>query len=123
MSTGALVAVVTLPALSATLAVAVRANPSVSMTEGAGTAPARPESASSAAQTCVTGALYQWLAFGAASGAALRFGAVLSTLMPLTVLDAELPALSRAVPTTDWFAPSTSRWGPVTVSIPESSSL
>ena len=54
----------------------------------------------------MTSVLYQPFAFGAVVGAALRFGAVLSMLMPLTVVLALLPALSTAVPSTDWSAPS-----------------
>src|SRR6478736_5961284 len=82
--TGSLVALVVLPALSETEAVAVCPSPSVDRIESAGLSPARPERASSADQVCVTSVLYQPFAFGPVVGAALRLGAVLSTLMPPT---------------------------------------
>src|SRR3954452_16621583 len=72
--TGALVALVVLPALSDTEAEAVRPSPSVDRTESAGFSPARPESVSSADQVWVTSVLYQPFAFGLEVGAALRFG-------------------------------------------------
>ena len=82
-----------------------------------------PDRASSADQVCVTSVLYQPFAFGAVVGAALRFGGVLSTLMPVTEVLAVLPALSVAVPSTFWPAPSPRCCGPVTVSIPDRTSL
>src|SRR6478609_1306617 len=120
--TGALVELVTLPALSATVAETVCPTPSVVISAFAGTGPARPDRVSSAAQTWVTLVLYQPLTFGKLVGAALRFGAVLSTLIPLTVALAALPALSVAVPVTLWPSPSTRCCGPVMASMPESSS-
>ena len=121
--TGSLVALVVLPALSETEAEAVWPSPSVDRTESAGLSPARPERASSADQVCVTSVLYQPFAFGLVVGAALRFGAVLSTLMPLTEVLALLPALSVAVPSTVWSAPSARCCGPVTVSMPDRPSV
>src|SRR6478609_7030086 len=120
--TGSLVALVELPALSLIDAEAVRPSPSVDRTESAGSSPARPDRASSADQVCVTFVLYQPLALGLVVGAALKLGAVLSTLIPLTVVLAALPALSVAVPSTDWSAPSPRCSGPVTVAIPDSAS-
>src|SRR3954452_21994367 len=121
--TGTLVALVVFPALSQTDAEAVWPFPSVDRTESAGLSPERPDRASSADQVCVTSVLYQPLSLGLVVGAALRFGAVLSTLMPRTVVLALLPALSVAVPPTLWSAPSLRCWGPVTVSMPDRSSL
>src|SRR3954452_24417834 len=103
--TGSLVALVVFPALSATDAEAVCPSPSVDKTESAGLSPASPDSASSADQVCVTSVLYQPLSFGFVVGAALRFGAVLSTLMQLPEVLALLPALSTAVPSTFWLPP------------------
>src|SRR5436190_9037240 len=79
---GSLVALVVLPALSDTDAEAVWPSPSVDRTESAGLSLASPERASSADQVWVTSVLYQPLAFGPVVGAALRFGAVLSMLIP-----------------------------------------
>src|SRR4051794_9738299 len=123
MLTGSLVALVVLPALSETDAEAVCPSPSVDRTESAGLSPARPERASSADQVCVTVELYQPFALALAVGAALRVGFVLSTLMPVTEVLALLPALSVAVPSTFWFAPSRRCCGPVTVSMPDRPSL
>src|SRR3954453_13665443 len=103
--TGSLVAVVAFPALSDTEAETVCPVPSVDRTESWGLSPSSPDSASSADHTSVTSSLYQPLALGLPVGAALRFGAVLSTSMPVTVVAAELPALSVAVPPTLWSAP------------------
>src|SRR4051794_9201954 len=121
--TGSLVALVVFPALSETDAEAVWPSPSVNRTESAGLSPERPERASSADQVCVTLLLYQPFPFGFVVGAALRFGAVLSTLMPLTEALALLPALSTAVPSTFWSAPSARCCGPVTVSMPDTPSV
>src|SRR6476661_5395643 len=90
--TGSLVALVVLPALSETEAEAVCPSPSVDRIESAGLSPARPERASSADQVCVTSVLYQPAALGPVVGAALRFGGVLSTLIPVTAVVAALPA-------------------------------
>jgi hypothetical protein len=61
----------------------------------------------------VTGPSYQPFALGAVVGAPVSVGAVLSTLIPLTVAVAVLPATSIAVPVTDWFAPSSTDTGAV----------
>src|SRR6478735_9575028 len=105
LTAGALWALVELPALSVTLAPAVSAEPSPVMVLLAGTAPARPESASDAVHATVTSLLYQPFALGAVVGVPESVGAALSMLMPLTVVLVELSALSTAVPVTDWFAP------------------
>src|SRR6266536_4173062 len=104
LTAGLLVAVVVLPALSDTEALAVRPLPSPLMVLSARTEPARPDSASDAVQWMVTLPWYQPAAFGAVVGAPLRVGATLSILMPLTVALALLSALSTAVPVTAWFA-------------------
>src|SRR3712207_525658 len=83
--TGSLAALVVLPALSVTEADTVWPSPSFARTASAGLAPARPDRASSASHTCVTLVLYQPLPLGLVVGAALRFGAVLSTLRPDTL--------------------------------------
>src|SRR5204863_8332053 len=54
----------------------------------------------------VTFELFQPAAFGSGKGVAVVTGATLSMLMPLTVADAELPAMSLHVRVTDWLAPS-----------------
>ena len=64
-----------------------------------------PDNASAHVQWIVTAVLYQPFAFGDVVGAPDSVGAVLSTLMPLTVAVAVLPARSAAVPVTDWPAP------------------
>lgn len=67
-----------------------------------------PESESRHAQLTVTGAFHQpnserWPEDVREPD---RVGAVVSMLIPLTVVDPELPAASHAVPLTDWPAPS-----------------
>jgi hypothetical protein len=59
-----------------------------------------PDRASEAVQWIVTSPLYQPSAFGAAVAAPLSVGAVLSMLMPPTLVLALLSALSVAVPET-----------------------
>src|SRR5579864_9163909 len=70
--------------------------------------PAGPCSGFGSAQRneTVTGVLYQLLALGARSGAPMMVGGVVSMLIPLTVMPAELPATSFAVPEALWFVPS-----------------
>src|SRR5207302_201331 len=53
---------------------------------------------------------------------AVRTGAVLSTLMPVTVSEALLPAASVAVPVADWSVPSPRTFGAETVATPDSES-
>jgi hypothetical protein len=85
---------------------------------------ATPESASAHAKLTVTAELFQPAAFGATDRDALMLGAVLSMLMPDTVALALLPALSVAVPVTDWFAPSIdSVVGALQLATPESASV
>ena len=70
----------------------------------------------------MTSALYQSFAFGARSRAESIVGLVLSmlTVAGSVVL---LPALSVAVPMTDWFWPSVETgWGVVQLAIPDSGS-
>src|SRR5712691_1531708 len=125
MLTGALSAVVVLPALSLIEALAFRPLPSPVIVLLAGTALARPESASLAIQPIVTLPLYQPLALAAVAGVPDRLGAVLSMLMPVTPPGAELSALSTAVPLTAWFAPSvetTTLPPPVQLLMPDSAS-
>ena len=68
--------------------------------------PAPPFSGFGSAQTndTVTGALYQWLALAGRSAHPMIVGGVVSMLMPLTVVPAELPATSLAVPEALWFS-------------------
>src|SRR6478736_446822 len=122
MSTGALVALEVLPARSRTVAETVWPLPSVASTASAGLSPARPDSVSAATQTSVTSVLYQPFALGSVVGAALRSGAVSSTLIPVTLASVVLSALSVAVPRTSWSAPSPTCCGAVTWSMPDSAS-
>jgi hypothetical protein len=64
-------------------------------------ADATPERSSSAVQSMVTSRLYQPSALAATVGLPDSVGAVSSTLMPPTVVLAELPAASTAVPSRD----------------------
>ena len=77
--------VVSLPALSATVADAERSSPSPVIVASPGAAAARPERASEAVQCTVTSPLYQPAAFGSEVAAPLSDGAVLSMSMPATV--------------------------------------
>src|SRR5436190_1362661 len=104
MLTGGLFAVVVLPALSPTAALAVRPLPSPEITLSAGAEPSSPDSASAAVQCTVTSLLYQPVPFEDVVGEPDRLGATLSMLIPPTVAVAVLSALSAAVPVTDWFA-------------------
>src|SRR5205823_1538007 len=65
-----------------------------------------PDSVSAGVQCTVTLALYQPAAFGDVVAAPVSEGATRSMLIPLTVVLAELSALSETVPVRDWFAPS-----------------
>src|SRR4051812_17135162 len=118
MLTAALSAVVVLPALSATVAVSLRPLPSPVIVLLAG-ADATPERSSAAVQSIVTSPVYQPLPFAAIVGLPLRVGAVSSTLMAPTVVLAELPAASTAVPSRDWLVPSPKVLSAVTVSMPD----
>src|SRR4051794_36209259 len=91
---------VLLPALSLTLAAAPRLSPSpvTVLSDGHAPAPAMPESLSPHVQLTVTLPLYQPSAFGCVVAAPDRLGAVSSTLMSSTVVEALLPAASVAVP-------------------------
>ena len=75
---------------------------------GAGHAPeAIPDVASEQVKVTVAVELFQPAVLGAGETDAVITGAVWSTLMPLTVAEVELSAMSLAVPLVDWFAPST----------------
>src|SRR2546428_3599852 len=79
-----------------------------------------PESVSAQLKRTVTSFLYQPAALGELVAAPLIVGAVLSMLIPETVVLALLPALSSAVPLADWAAPSALRViGLVQLAIPE----
>src|SRR4051794_5925783 len=94
---GLLEAAVTLPAMSATFAVAVRPVPDPTIEESTGQAPAIPEPPASAhVQWTTTSERYQPFGLGAATGTPESDGAVSSTLTPVTVAEAVLPALSAA---------------------------
>src|ERR1700756_3257990 len=83
---------------------------------------AGPCSGFGSAQTneTVTGALYQLLALAGRSGAPMMVGGVVSMLIPLTVVPAEFPATSLAVPEAIWFVPSPdSVIGDVQLAIPD----
>src|SRR4051794_33904044 len=125
MFTAVDVAAVVLPATSVTVSVAVSAVPSPEITESAGQAPAMPDSASEQVQWIVTGPSYQPAPFGAVVGVPVNNGAVLSTLMSATVAVAVFPAVSIAVPVTDWPAPSSTETGAVqpATAIPEPESV
>src|SRR6266511_427548 len=106
MSTDGLLAPVVLPALSLTDAAAVLPAPSPLIVLLAGQAPSMPESASEQAQPMVTSPEYQPAALALVVGVPLRTGATLSMLTGPTVALAMLSALSVAVPSRDWPAPS-----------------
>ena len=103
--TGSLVAVALFPARSDTDADAVCAVPSPVIVVSAGASPASPDTASAAVQWIGTSPAYQPSGPGPVTGAPERVGGSVSTLMPLTVAVDVLPALSTAVPVTDWPAP------------------
>src|SRR3954470_6460803 len=100
------VAEVELPALSSTLSLALRLSPSPATSESAGQEPAIPDNVSEHVQCTKTSWLYQPSSFGWVVTAPLMLGAVSSTLMPATLVEALLPAASVAVPAVDWPAPS-----------------
>ena len=77
---------------------------------------------SSPLKLTVTFVLFQPLALAAGVRLALAVGAVLSMLMPETVVLAVLPALSVTVPSTGWSAPSPSVTGAVQAATPERAS-
>src|SRR6476659_4020730 len=102
MRTGALTALAVLPALSATEALTVRLLPSPVTVASAGpVAASRPERASAAVQCTVTPSRYQPLALGPSGAAPVRVGATVSTLIPVTVAEAVLPATSVTEPVTE----------------------
>src|SRR5438094_6025471 len=68
-----------------------------------------PESVSAQLKCTVTSLLYQPAALGEVVAAPLIVGAVLSMLIPETVVLVLLPALSVAVPVADWAAPAARR--------------
>lgn len=72
----------------------------------AGTAPARPDSASETFHPMDTSPRYHPLPLAAVVGVPVRLGAVLSMLISLTPALFVLSALSTAVPATDWSRPS-----------------
>ncbi len=79
-----------------------------------------PEPASDQFQVTVTSALFQPPTLGAGEALGAAAGAVRSMLIPVTVVDALLPALSTTVPVTDWPAPSFARvTGPVHDATPD----
>ncbi len=100
MLTFALSALVELPALSLTDAVAYRPMPSPEIVPLAGV-PTTPERSSVAVQPTATSALYQPSRLALLVGAPLSVGLVLSMLMPLTPPVVLFPALSTASPGTD----------------------
>src|SRR5437879_10615414 len=82
-----------------------------------------PESVSEQLKCTVTSLLFQPAALGVVVAAPLIVGAVLSMLIPETVVLVLLPALSVAVPVADWAAPAALRViGLVQLAIPESTS-
>src|SRR5205823_1401755 len=105
MLTAGLTAVAELPALSVTVAVAVRPLPSPVMVDGPGQA-TTPDRLSAQVQVMVTSPRYQPAALAAGAAWPTMVGAVLSTLIAATVAEAALPAASVAVPVTGWFLPS-----------------
>ena len=108
-----------LPAISVAVPVALWPAASVLIVTG-GSTEATPEVVSVTEKVTVTSALYHPLALAARSGVAVTIGGVLSILMPDITVLAELPALSVAMPVTDWSAPSPVRVvSGVTESIPE----
>src|SRR5438094_4083670 len=97
----ATVALVVLPALSLTEALAERLSPSPAMVLSSGrVAGSRPERPawSAAVQWTVTSPLYQPAPFGCVVAAPASEGAVSSTLMPERLALAVLPAASIAAP-------------------------
>ena len=96
-----------LPARSLTDRVLVRFAPSPLIVVSTGTvAGSTPDSPSVAVQWIMTSPRYQPAAFGAVVGVPASVGAVLSMLIPETVVDALLSAVSVAVPDAVWLAPS-----------------
>ena len=127
MLTPSTLALAVLPALSAT--VKVCDCPAPSLLNGcvpfAGEPELSPDSASLAAYSAVTFALFQPrpLASDPTARPALITGAVLSRLMPESVLEAVLPATSAAVKVTDRLAPSSlTVWFATAPLIPERAS-
>src|SRR4051794_21467561 len=100
--TGGLVELVVLPALSTTDALAVRLLPSLEIVLSPGVvAGSTPERSSLAVQWIATLPLYHPLALGLVVAAPDRPGPTRSMLMPLTLVEAELPATSETLPEAD----------------------
>src|SRR5437763_227480 len=118
MLTAGLTAVAELPALSVTVAVAVRPLPSPVIVDGPGQA-TTPDRLSAQVQVMVTSPRYQPAALAAGAAWPTMVGAVLSTLIAATVAEAALPAASVAVPVTDWLAPSPTVGGVVQLATPD----
>ncbi len=128
LTAGLLVALVELPALSLTEALAVRPTPSPVIVLSAGLVEgSMPDRASAAVHSIVTSPLYHPSPLGLEVGVPLKVGALLSMLMLLTVALALLPATSDAVPVTTWFSPSlltvVGPGQPPTAAMPERESL
>src|SRR4051794_14224546 len=111
MSNGPADVVVTLPALSETLAVTDWSSPSPCTGVSAGQSPSTPDRLSSQVQATVTSPLYHPAAFGSVVATPDRVGEVVSTLMCWIVAVAVLPTLSTASPLTDCSAPSPTETG------------
>src|SRR5437588_8691688 len=121
LTAGLLVAVVVLPALSLTDALAVRPVPSLLIVLSLGQLPLIPERVSEQVQWTVTFVLYHPAPLGLVVGAPFSVGATLSMLMLLTVALELLSAVSTAVPVADWLAPLLdSIVGPLQLLMPES---
>src|SRR5205085_10714690 len=78
-----------------------------------------PDGTCTAVHWIVTLPLYEPSAWGCVVGAPLRVGGVLSTLIPVRLAPAVLPAASTAVPLAVWFAPSLTVLAAGQLSIPE----
>src|SRR5919112_4186182 len=111
------VLVAVLPALSVQLAVADRLAPSPVTTSSAGWATG-PDSASVHDQLTVTSPVCQ-----PSAKEAVSTGLALSTLMPVALALALLPAASVAVPEADWLAPSPRTLSAVLLATPDSASV
>jgi hypothetical protein len=125
LTAGALVALVEFPALSGTVAVAVRPVPSLEIVESAGQLPLIPERASEHVQWTATSLLYQPAAFGLPTGVPERLGAVLSMLTPPTACAVSVVSVVGRRGIHRWFAPSLEKVYvplPVQLLMPDSSS-
>jgi hypothetical protein len=121
---GALVAELLFPALSETDVEAVRPVPSLLIVLSAGHEPSSPDKPSLHVQCTATFELYQPAPLGDVVGAPEIDGATLSMLMPATVAEALLSALSVALPVTDWLAAEVDNVvGPLQLLMPDGLSL